>query len=83
MENKVIKTIKSRVSCRNFSNKKVELSIRELEGTSNELIDENEVVENVKNILKDKFDEVYETQAGATISSHCGLETIGILFLDK
>jgi len=44
---------------------------------------ENEVVENVKNILKDKFDEVYETQAGATISSHCGLETIGILFLDK
>ena len=43
----------------------------------------NEIVENVKEQLKGKFEEIYETQAGATISSHCGLETIGILFLDK
>ena len=43
----------------------------------------NEIVGNVKEQLKGKFEEIYETQAGATISSHCGLETIGILFLDK
>lgn len=40
-----------------------------------------EIVEQVKNSLQGKFDEIFETTAGATISSHCGLETIGILFL--
>lgn len=29
------------------------------------------------------FEEVYETNAGATIATHCGPETIGILFIDK
>ncbi len=40
----------------------------------------DKIVEKVK---KFGFKEVYETTAGATISSHCGPETLGILFIDK
>ena len=29
------------------------------------------------------FENIYETQAGATITSHCGENTLGILFLNK
>ena len=29
------------------------------------------------------FEKIYETKAGATITSHCGKGTIGLLFLDK
>ena len=29
------------------------------------------------------FETIYETQAGATITSHCGENTLGILFLNK
>lgn len=41
-----------------------------------------EIIENVKNILQQKtqFKEIIETTAGATITSHCGPNTIGILF---
>ena len=44
-------------------------------------IDE-QVVESVKKYLKENtdFEEILETTAGATITSHCGPNTIGILF---
>lgn len=42
-----------------------------------------EVVELVKNLVKGKFEEVLECQAGATVSSHCGKNTIGILYINK
>ena len=29
------------------------------------------------------FETIYETKAGATITSHCGENTMGILFLNK
>ena len=29
------------------------------------------------------FETIYETTAGATITSHCGEDTLGILFLNK
>ncbi|MBQ2711771.1 MAG: DegV family protein, partial [Clostridia bacterium] len=29
------------------------------------------------------FREIYETSAGSTINSHCGMGTLGLLFLDK
>lgn len=43
------------------------------------------VVAEVKTIIKDyfTFDEVLETVAGCTISSHCGPNTLGILFVRK
>ncbi|MBO7508093.1 MAG: DegV family protein [Clostridia bacterium] len=43
---------------------------------------DTEIVENVKKYLKEntKFEEILETTAGATITSHCGPNTIGILF---
>ncbi len=44
---------------------------------------DKEIVEQVKVQLQGKFDEILETQAGATISSHCGLDTLGILFITK
>lgn len=43
----------------------------------------SEVVNMVKEMVKDKFDEVIECEAGATISSHCGKNTIGILYINK
>jgi fatty acid-binding protein DegV len=30
-----------------------------------------------------QFDEIYVTRAGCTISSHCGPNTLGILFVRK
>lgn len=41
-----------------------------------------EIIETVKNYLKENtnFKEIIETTAGATITSHCGPNTIGILF---
>jgi DegV family protein with EDD domain len=44
----------------------------------------DEVVQEVKNILKEKyaFREVLETKAGATVTSHCGKGTLGILYLN-
>jgi fatty acid-binding protein DegV len=38
-------------------------------------------VETVKSLLP--FEEVFVTRAGATISSHCGPGTIGVLFMTK
>ena len=40
-----------------------------------------EVIAKVKELFD--FDEVIETQAGATISTHCGKNTIGVLFIAK
>ena len=39
-----------------------------------------EIVENVKAIIKEcgGFDEVLETYAGCTVSSHCGPNTLGV-----
>lgn len=33
--------------------------------------------------IKDSFDNIYETKAGCTISSHCGEGCIGILYIEK
>ena len=44
----------------------------------------DEAVESAYNCLKDAgFKEIYKTNAGATISSHCGPNTLGILFITK
>ena len=32
---------------------------------------------------KDYFETIYETHAGCTISSHCGQNTLGILYIEK
>ena len=40
-----------------------------------------EVVQMVKDIASQYFDEVIESEAGATICSHCGKNTIGILYV--
>jgi fatty acid-binding protein DegV len=42
---------------------------------------EREIVDIVKQQLDGVFDEIYETNAGATIASHCGAGTLGILFM--
>lgn len=42
-----------------------------------------EIVDNVREMLKGKFDEILECDAGATISSHCGANTLGILYINK
>ena len=41
-----------------------------------------EIVESVKKYLQEntKFKEIIETTAGSTITSHCGPNTIGILY---
>ena len=31
----------------------------------------------------DKFDNVYVTRAGCTVSAHCGRNTLGVLFIRK
>ena len=41
------------------------------------------IVEAVHERIKDKFDEILETSAGCTIATHCGKNTIGILFYNK
>ena len=43
-----------------------------------------EMVQIAKTALKEAgFETIYETTAGATITSHCGENTLGILFLNK
>ncbi len=46
---------------------------------------DEKLVENVKNALVEKnvFDEVFVTRASCTISSHCGPNTLGVLFMTK
>lgn len=42
-----------------------------------------EMVEIAKNALKERgFKKIYETKAGATIASHCGEHTLGILYIN-
>ena len=42
------------------------------------------MVEAARKALSERgFDDIYETKAGATITSHCGEHTLGILFMDK
>lgn len=42
-----------------------------------------EMVESAKNALVDKgFKNIYETHAGCTIASHCGANTLGILYFN-
>ena len=42
-----------------------------------------EMVANAKKALQDAgFEEIYETTAGATITSHCGENTLGILYMN-
>ena len=44
----------------------------------------DEMANITKNALKEAgFETIYETTAGATITSHCGENTLGILFLNK
>lgn len=47
--------------------------------------DGRENIELVINKVKELFDfeEIIETQAGATVSTHCGKNTIGVLFINK
>ncbi len=42
-----------------------------------------DVVDSIARIVKSKgiFDEVYVTRAGCTVSSHCGANTLGVLFI--
>lgn len=46
---------------------------------------DEELVESVRKALVDKkiFDEVFVTRASCTISSHCGPDTLGVLFMTK
>ena len=48
-------------------------------GCDSEIVDA--VVEQVKNAAP--FKEVFLTRAGCTISSHCGADTLGVLFVRK
>lgn len=41
------------------------------------------MVEEAKTALRERgFKTIYETKAGATISSHCGENTLGILYIN-
>lgn len=43
-----------------------------------------EMIESAKNALTNKgFKNIYQTNAGATITSHCGEQTLGILYLNN
>ena len=44
-----------------------------------------EMTDNIKNTLKDKvnFKKVIETNAGCTVSTHCGPNTIGIIYYNN
>ena len=43
-----------------------------------------EMLNEAREALKKRgFENIYETKAGATITSHCGEHTLGILYLDK
>lgn len=41
------------------------------------------ILSQVREVLKDKFEEIIESDAGCTISNHCGPGTLGILFYRK
>lgn len=42
-----------------------------------------EIVENVRTMLKEYgFKNIYETRAGATVTSHCGEDCLGILYIN-
>ena len=43
----------------------------------------NEIVDKIREKIKDKFDEILETNAGCTVGTHCGPNTIGILYYLK
>ena len=44
---------------------------------------DEEVIETAKQYLKDRgFKRIYVTRAGATITSHCGEDTLGILYIN-
>ncbi len=44
---------------------------------------DNEIVETAKNYLKERgFEKIYVTRAGGTITSHCGEDCLGILYLN-
>lgn len=45
-------------------------------------LDNESIIDDVKNMIKDKFDEIIISNAGATISSHCGRNTLGILYIN-
>ena len=44
-----------------------------------------EVVKSIVELVKSKgiFDEIFETRAGCAVSSHCGADTLGVLFIRK
>ncbi len=42
-----------------------------------------EIVAGIREQIKDKFDEIIETEAGCTVGTHCGPNTIGILYYRK
>ena len=44
-----------------------------------------EILDEVKALVTElqPFEEVLETKAGCTVSSHCGPETLGVLFFRK
>ena len=46
---------------------------------------DDEIVATARNTVKKyaEFDEILETIAGCTITSHCGPNTLGILFINK
>ncbi len=44
---------------------------------------DDEIVETAKQFLKDRgFDKIYVTRAGGTITSHCGEDCLGILYIN-
>lgn len=43
-------------------------------------MDNPAIVESIREALQGKFDAIYETNAGCTVGSHCGPNTIGILY---
>ena len=46
---------------------------------------DREIIDSVKAKISELnlFDEILETQAGGVISSHCGPNTLGVLFYEK
>ncbi len=46
-------------------------------------MDNPDLVEMLKQKLADKFENIYETNAGCTVGAHCGPNTIGILYYTK
>ena len=46
---------------------------------------EQQMVDSIVDLVKSKgiFDEVFVTRAGCTVSSHCGANTLGVLFIRK